>query len=298
MAATPDLSALTTDFVKFGGKVFMKNVNALNLEGQGILVMKNLSQPEVLPKLSAVGNPRPYRADDDTSGNGVAFTDRTLTVRQSKWDFLYDPKKYFNTYLSKGAADPYYQYSLDVIFAAYMAALNDSALGTGVYNGSGSTAAAICNGFLTIIAAEISGGDITPVVTGAVTSANAVEKVDLLIASFPEWMVQKGGKVLCSRTVFNYYVQRYRSLYNYQFKANADGEYMIDNYPAWSLKVASWMGSSNRLIATIADNLTVGFGADSQVAATPSFNLIEVRTMIDIGCEIADLGALKVNDQA
>lgn len=298
MAATPDLSALTTDFVNFGGKILMNNVNKLDLEGQGILVLKNLDKPEVLPKLSATGNPRPYRENDDSASQGVVGTDRTLTARKAKWDFLYDPEKYFNTYLAKGASDPYYQFSLNVLSEAFMAAINDSVLGSGVYNASGSTAAAIADGFLTTIAAEISGGGLTAIATGAVTSSNAVEKVDVMIAALPEWMVQKGGVVLCSRTVFNYYVQRYRSLYNYQFKANADGEYQIDNYPSWKLKVASWMGSSNRLIATIKDNLVVGFGSGMRIAASTSRNLIEGRILTEVGCEIADLSAIKVNDQA
>lgn len=298
MAATPDLSALTTDFVNFGGKILMNNVNKLDLEGQGILVLKNLDKPEVLPKMSATGNPRPYRENDDSASQGVVFTDRTLTVRKAKWDFLYDPELYFNTYLAKGAKDPYYQFSLNVLSEAFMAAINDSVLGAGTYNASGSTAAAIATGFLTNIAAEITATNITPIATGAVTSSNAVEKVDVMIAALPEWLVQKGGVVLCSRTVFNYYVQRYRSLYNFQFKANADGEYQIDNYPSWKLKVASWMGSSNRLIATAKDNLVVGFGSGMRIAASTSRNLIEGRILTEVGCEIADLSALKVNDQA
>ena len=96
----PDLSALTAAFVKFGGKILKKEVNELDLSSPAITVMKNIKQPEALPRINATGGPIPYRAQDDTAGNGVEFTDRTLTVYQSKWDFDYDPEKYRNTYLA------------------------------------------------------------------------------------------------------------------------------------------------------------------------------------------------------
>lgn len=297
---TPDLSALTTSFVKFGGKIFMKNVNDADFKGQGILVYKNVKAPIPLTKLSGQGNIRPYREQDDTSGNGVAFTDRILTVYQSKWDMDVDPEKYRNTYLASDQEIPFYQFILEQVAKEYLAQINDSAAYLGSYNAAGSTAAAIATGWGTIIAAEITATNLTPVVTGAITTANAVDKVELVAkdAQVKAWMRNKGFVVYCSFATFDKYCTHYRTLNGFQFQPGNKNEYWIDGINA-RLKPVSWMGTSSRLIATIENNLAVGTDGESvKFAATARRNIIELRPMMPIGFQIADLGAMVVNDQA
>lgn len=297
---TPDLSTLTSSFVKFGGKIFMKNVNEADFKGQGIQVFKNVKAPIALPKLSAQGNPRPYREQDDTSGNDMKFTDRVLTVYQCKWDTDVDPEKYRNTYLADGSSNPFYQYILEQIAKEYLAQINDNVAYLGVYNGAGSTAAAIATGWGTIIAAEITATNLTPVVTGAITSANAVDKVELVAkdAQVKAWMRTKGFNVYCSFATFDKFCAHYRTLNGYQYKPGNNNEYWIDGINA-KLKPVSWMGTSARLIATPDNNLVLGTDGESvQMAATARRNIIELRPMMPVGFQIADLGAMVVNDQA
>lgn len=304
--ANPDLSTLSTAFVKFGGEVFMKNVNEADfmLTKDGIAVYKNVQQPMPLPKLSAVGNPRPYRSQDDTSGNGMKWTDRTLTVNQSKWDMDFDPEEHRNKYLNDGTIDPakmpFWKYCVDQFSKEYLAQINDNAAYLGSYNASGSTAAAIATGWGTIIAAEITATNLTAVVTGAVTSSNAVEKVELVVkdAQVKPWMRKKGIIVYVSFATFDKFVERYRTLNGYQYMPSVNGEYKIDGVNA-VLKPVSWMGTSSRIIATVAGNLTVGVDKDNvMVAATARRNIIEARPMFPVGFQIADLDAIVVNDQA
>lgn len=300
--ANPDLSTLTSAFVEFGGKIFMKNVNEADfmLTADGIAVYKNCNKPLALPKLSATGNPRPYRSQDDTSGNGVKWSDRTLTAYQSKWDMDFDPEEYRNKYLNDGTDMPFWKYCIEQFTKEYLASVNDNTAYLGSYNASGTTAAAIATGWGTTIAAEILGGALTPVVTGAITSANAVTKVELVAkdAQVKAWMRKKGLIIYVSFDVFDKFVSHYRTLNGYQYMPSVNGDYKIDGMNA-VLKPVSWMGSSQRIIATIAGNLATGVDKDQvKVAATARRNIIEARPMFAVGFQISDLEAIVVNDQA
>ena len=300
MAEAPDLSLLSTSFLKFGGKVFRKRVSDWNMAGKGILVMKNIKQPTALTKLSAQGGPRPYRAQDDTTSNGVAFTDRILTVRQGKWDFDFDPEKFRNTYLASDSDKPFYMEALDQISKEYLAAIIASTMGAGNYDAAGTAAVALADGFLTIISDEVTATNITEVVTGAITAENAVTKVELLAREMPAWARERDGfRVLCSYDVFDMYADHYRAMNTYKFEPGADGKYRIDGFSKAYLQAEEFMGSSQRLIATVDNNLVVGTEGDSiNVAASARRNILEVRAMMPIGFQIQDLAALKVNDQA
>ena len=300
MAETPDLSAITSSFVEFGGKIFRKHINKLDLANQGILVYKNVKAPIVLPKLSVTGGPRPYRAQDDTT-TPVAITDRTLTVHQSKWDYDVDPEKWRNTYLAKwkptsaGFAD----YIMDSVAEAYLASINDNVVYLGVYNAAGTTPAAIATGWGTMIANEITATNLTPVTTTAITTpATAGAAVAAMTAAAPTWMRQQGYRIFCSYAVFDFYAQYYATTFSYQMLPDALNRYRINNQNAY-LQPVSWLGTSGRLIATVDDNLVMGTDGESiQVAASMRRNIIEVRQMMPIGFQIADLDAILVSTQA
>lgn len=298
--ANPDVSAITSSFVEFGGQVFGKQVINWELRKFGVEVRTNVKAPQVLPKLSAVGGPRPYRAQDDTSGNGVKFTDRVLTAYNSKWDYDFDPEEFRNTYLAMEAANrgSFAQEAANQLAKEYLAGIYSSTLWTGVRNGSGTGAADICDGWGTIIAAAITATDLTPVATGAISSADAVTKVEQLADAVPTWMKERGYQILCSYDLFEKYAKHYRTLNGFQFQPNAIGSYKLDNRNA-SLVPTGFMNSSQRLVATLPNNLVFGTDVESiQVAASMRRNIIEARPMMSAGCQIKDLEAIVVNDQA
>lgn len=299
MAETPDLSLLTTSFVEFGGKIFRKNINKLDLSNQGILVYKNVKAPQVLPKLTATGSPRPYRAQDDTT-TPVAIADRVLTVYQSKWDFDVDPEKWRNTYLAryKSGDQGFADYIINAVSEEYLKEINDNTVWLGIRDAAGTSAVDLADGWGTIIAAEIVATNITPVTTGAVTSSNAVAKVALVSAAVPAWMRTKGFRIFCSWAAFDNYATNYAATFGYQFNPDSLNSYRINNVNA-TLQPVSWLGTSGRLVATVDNNLIMGTDGESvQVAASMRRNIIEVREMMPIGFQIADLDAIVVNDQA
>ncbi len=300
--ASPDLSAITSSFVEFGGQIISKQVNAWNVRQQGIKVMLGVNKPQVLPKLSATGTPRPYRSQDDTSGNGVAFDDRTLIAYQSKWDHDFDPEQFRNTYLSNNDERPYYVPALEQVAKEYLAYLNNSTLYLGVRNGSGTTPADVCDGWGTIIAAEIVNNALTPISTDDLTDTNAVDVIEGFVeeaaSGTNQFMLERDSIVYLSWGNWFKFMRSYRTLNSYQIKLDETMAYRLDNRNV-TLRPASWMGSSNRLIYTLSDNLVFGTDVNSVATyASQRRNIVEVRHMMPAGCQIADLGVLFVNDKA
>lgn len=71
----------------------------------------------------------------------------------------------------------------------------------------------VCDGFKTLIAALITATTITPVATGAVTSANAVAKFEQVFDAFPEEVKQGETKIFCSYNSMQNYWRNYRDTY-------------------------------------------------------------------------------------
>src|SRR6185312_1058066 len=257
----------------------------MNFSNQGILVYKNVKAPMVLPRVSASTGVRPYSAADNTN-QPVAVTDRTLTVYQSKWDYDIDPEKFRNTYLArfKPGTAAFADWINQVVAEEYLASISNSAAYLGSYNASGTTPAAIATGWGTIIAAEITATNLTPVTTTAITTAAlAGSEIAKVVAVVPVWMREKGYRILCSFGTFDLYAAYYASTFQYQFQPDATGRYRINNQNAF-LQPVSWMGTSQRVIATIDDNLAMGTDGDNvQVAVSVRRNIIEVRAMMPVG---------------
>jgi len=297
---TPDLSALSSSFNEFGGKIFRKNINQLDLSDQGILVFKNVKTPIVLPKASVSGGPRPYRAQDDVT-TPAAITDRTLTVRQSKWDYDVEPEQWRNTYLAKWkpGAQQFADYINQIVAEEYLANINDNTLYLGSYNAAGTTAATIATGWGTIIANEIAASNLVAKTTTAITDgASALAAVGVITAAAPVWMRKKGYRIFCSYTSFDWYAKGYKAANAYAFLPDATNRYRVDNQNCF-LQPVSWMGTSGRLIATIDNNLCMGTDGDNvDVSASVRRDIIEVRQKMPVGLEIADLDALVVSSNA
>lgn len=294
--AAPSLTALETAFVG-GADVFRKNVLSWKLREQGIQVRTNVNAPQALAKLSAVGNPRPY-ATADAFGTGPDFSDRTLTAYQTKWDYEFDPENFRNTYLATLPDMPFEQAAIDQVSKTYLDTILRLSLYLGVRNGAGTAAVDICDGWGTIIAAEITATNLTPITTGAITTANAVTQVELVADGVATWMKEMGFLIYCSYDIFQKFCAHYRTLNGFQYQRDVTGDYRIDGRNAF-LRPVAWMGTSQRLIATLPNNLV--FGTDLERVAThptPHLNILQIRHMMPAGCQIADLEALYVNNVA
>lgn len=293
--ASPDVSALSTSFVE-NASVFGKAVLEWDIKDLGIQVRTNVKAPQAMTKLSMTGSPRPYRAADDF--NNASFSDRTLTAYQSKYDFTYDAEEERNTYLATLPEAPFADWAVKQAAAQYLEAIETNTLWLGVRDAAGTDAADICNGWGTIIAAEITATNLTPIATGVVTAANAVTAVKAVINGASLKLRKRGGIVLVSYDVFDMYATHYASLYGFQFNPSATGEYRINN-TKFVLKPAAFMGTSQRIVATVVNNLVFGTDVDNvTVHSTPHLNILQNRLMKPVGCQIQDLEMMAVNNQA
>lgn len=294
--ATYDLTALTNAFVG-GAEAYKKQVLNWDVRNMGVQVRTNVNTPQAMAKFTADGAPRPYRKDDDF--NGGTFTDRVLTAYQAKYDQELDSEDFRNEYLAQLPEMPFEQFAVEQGGAQFLDALMTSTLWTGVRNGSGTTAADICDGWGTIIAAEITATNLSPIVTGAVTAANAVTQVELVNDGRPAWMKQRMDAVtLVSYDVFEKYTKHYRTLNGFGFKRDERGSYMLDGSTT-KLIPCAFMGTSQRIVTTIAGNLVLGTDLERlSNYPTRHLNLLRNRILFPLGCQIRDLAAIVVNDQA
>jgi hypothetical protein len=305
----PDLSAISNAFGTLGPIIFRNLVNKWMI-GNEAQKYVNVKTPIFLPKLTAVGNPRPYREQDDFT-TGAKFTDRTLTVSQSKWDFQINAENYRNTYLASvasGALDPsnvpFEQYIIEQVANEYLSQMLLSTVYLGVLNSSGSGAADIATGWGTTIAALITATTITPTTTGAITATNAVTAVETLTDSLPSWLKEMGFAVICSYDVFAKYRKAYRTANSFNFDPNTKGQYQLDGVLG-TLTPRAYMGSSQRLIAVPAaggtSNGVLIYGTDGDAISlnvTPHLDLLQLRMKMPIGFQIGDTAAIFVNEQS
>jgi hypothetical protein len=293
--ATFDLAALTSAFVG-GASAFGKEVLNWDIRNLGIQVRTNVNTPQALAKFTTDGEPRPYRMADDF--NGATVVDRVLTAYQSKYDMQLDAEDFRNTYLATLPEMPFEQFTVEQAVKQYLAKLMTDTLYLGVRDGAGDAAVDICDGWGTIIAAEIVGGDLVEVATGAITSANAVTKVELVADAQPVFVKQRGFRILCSYDIMEKYRIHYRTLNGFGFNKNERGQYQLDGHNG-ILQPAAFMGTSQRLIATIDNNLILGTDTERvSMYPTPHLNTLKNRIMFPLGCQIRDLDVLTVNDQA
>jgi hypothetical protein len=165
-------------------------------------------------------------------------------------------------------------------------------------------ARAIVKGFGKIIADEITGGGLTVVATGAVSSSNAYAKFTQMFRSLPE-PVQLGlvgqAIVFCSLTDYQCLVDDYEEKVTKNFETIDGITYLAKTDRKCRIWPVSWLSGSRRLIATVADNLVAGTDELSDmndISTIPTHYKIQTALSFVIGFQIQDLEVLRVSDQA
>ena len=146
------------------------------------------------------------------------------------------------------------------------------------------------------------GTGLTPVATGVITSINAVSCFEKMMKAMPVAFRHAGFSMYCSYDLFDKYNEDYREKYKKYYEPNENGVYYLDNS---SRKVqvlpCSWMGASQRIIATPKENLlggVDGLGDMDRIYTDVELEILKWKWVFALGFQIRDLGAIKVNDQA
>lgn len=166
----------------------------------------------------------------------------------------------------------------------------------------------LCDGWGTVLAAEIAATNLTPVVTGAITNSNALEKIDgVMWAAVPELLRQKKVKFYVSWSVYD------KRLANLRAKKDAGAtytetelesynKYIIDSSRRAEIIPCNWMGASQRVIVTIDSNLVMGTNSIDSMGVwgnrVDTLHGYKTIMKFTLAFQFDDLRYLIVNDQA
>ena len=256
------------------------------------------------------------------TSNALKFGARILKVRRWKVDLLLVPgqleKSWLGKYKKKGsdAYDlPFEQYIMNYIRKRAQNNIRLRAHYKGVYNASGTAPIDIMDGLLTLIETEVAAGQITPITTGALTSSNIIDSVELVFDGLGDEYKEVETIMLCSPTNFMKYTRKYRSLYgannDYDGMTN-QGSVPIDGTMC-KLKREPGLTGMDALVCTLVENLKYGvdsLGEESDIKSQVFERTIKLMIDAKSGVQISDLGtqdsltdpndfnrAIAVNDQ-
>jgi hypothetical protein len=272
-----------------------------------------------LPKITMGNIVQP--GNDSTfnpTANGINVGARILKTRNWKVDLTINPRALVKTWLgftkqpgTRQSKIPLEQFMLEEIKKQIQHELRMSSLYRGVFNGAGTGAIDVCNGLLRLVADEITAGNLTPIVTGAITSTNVVDRILQVYDAMDEaWKNAEDGQITVSSTIFDWYVRRLNPLFTANLVATNEGgaiqrrrinEVQLEG-TNYMLKREPGMGTSQRIICTLKKNQHIGIDTmndynnfDFQV-----FNR-DIKVLVDgtIGVQLAqaDNRAIRVNDQ-
>lgn len=205
------------------------------------------------------------------------FKPQTLDVVAAKIEASINPRDFENTYLgiarSPGfshAQNPFEAFMLMQLFAKHMEEV-DIALWQAVQTGAPVATdklIVLFNGWLKIIIDALAAGDITAVGTGALTEADCVEQIESVYKALPAAMRTKEVLIFLSVANYDLYTFAYRENYskNYaQRSINGLEQIRLDCGNAW-LTPMPGMGTSNRVIATVKENIAWGTDLESDMS--------------------------------
>jgi hypothetical protein len=161
----------------------------------------------------------------------------------------------------------------------------------------------ISEGWGSIIAGMVSGSECNVTSTGALTSSNALSKVDLMYKDMTPAHRRIGGVFYLSSDNYLNYLEEEKVVFPMVLNQTmGDGKkYVYGSGKKWEVREATWLGTSGRVIATQSENLIFGTNLESDMTSIgePVKDLHGANWAVKWlqGCEISDGETLYVNDQ-
>lgn len=308
-----------------------------NVAGHGILedfdFMEEVTDELPLPRMSVTGIVKPGHAPGAAQtftgkANAIVFTARMLKVRDWSVDLLLDPKVLEKSWLAMnkvkgswagkftdapafGGINPEEYIIMEVIKAAHRD-IRMSALYKGVYSAAGTDPVDIVNGWLKLVADEITGGNLVPVVTGAIDATNVDTKLHDVYDTLGEEYKAGDTQMKVAPQIFDWYVRKTKPVIQTIAPSGSPGQAsgQGDIYLYGTncrLKREPGQAGSQRVICTPKENMV--FGMDSR----EEYSNVDVekfertiKLMMDgkIGLQFREVGdgtanykPLAVNDQ-
>lgn len=169
-------------------------------------------------------------------------------------------------------------------------------------------AKSICNGPGTVIKDAITASELTNVVaTGAITSANAWDKINTMFDALEPAHRNKGGVVHVSQDVFNKFIEAKAAEYPNTWTPDmADlPQYIYKSGKKWQFIARTWMNSSQRIIFETRvggkGTLTMGINKlddTNNIKTVPNLHGYDAIAKFILCFQFGDPDSLLVNDQA
>lgn len=162
-------------------------------------------------------------------------------------------------------------------------------------------------GFGTILAAEYGNLAATnKIATGAITDTNAFDKIVLMYQSMPAEKQALGGIFYVSYSVYQKYqnavLAKFTNGTSFMQVPGSVSMYVFGSANRWIIQPATWMGSSQRIIATQKENLKMGTDLLSDMNTigkmVPHIHGYYCKFQLILAYQFVDLDLLYVNDQA
>jgi hypothetical protein len=312
LASSIDISALATALGAYHREHRDELVAEILLDEdftQDLEVMDDVTDELPLPSLALTDLIKPANATTfSPTANALAFGARTLKVRGIKVDLQLIPQVMEKTWLGKmkKSTDPW-----DLPFEAFIMQYINSkikenlrlqAIYKGVYNAAGTTPVTTMDGFLKLIADEITATTIAPIVTGAITSTNVVDKLELTYDGLGD--AYKGVPTIMkvNSQIFDWYNRKYRTDFgsNQDYKGMQRMRRPLDG-TLCELVREPGLGTSQRVITSVKENFV--YGVDSANGYSLDVQKFDrtLKVLIDFkaGVNFKEINAraLAVNDQ-
>jgi hypothetical protein len=242
---------------------------------------------------------KPFNTTFTGTADAFKFVPRELDVRVGKGELQIFPEKFRQTYLAymqtPGVARtpqdlPFAGYIMEAMFKQFGQELNSQTVYNGVYDAAGNNAAAVADGYGTILAGLITDGDVSPTVLGAVDSTNALEQYKELWRGIPEKNRDHAGytwTAFMSRSKYEAYTD---NLDNLQINTGRGDDipntrFLRGSEQKLELRPVSWMSGSNRILITPKENIVMG--TDQTTLDLATANIIQQMWGFDLGIAAA-----------
>jgi hypothetical protein len=244
------------------------------------------------------------------ASDALVFSAQILKARRCSFDISIVPLDLYQSWIGQveGAPPgspfdiPLEQFIMDAITERVIDDL-ETAIWSGTYNASGTTAAATMSGILTLITAAIASTEIPAgnVYDGEVIDAsNAFDQVKGIRALIAPEYRQKEMYCLMSQSVADLYLEAYRAevgavVYNKSF------DQMYVEGTRAKIIVVPGMGTSQRVIFTPKENLVYGYDVDgigSNIEVQPFNRTLKIMGDFRAGVNFCDGQVIWTNDQA
>ena len=304
----------TTGLIAYSGqyeKLLIRTMLAGLTAANDLTLDQNIKGKKNLTKLTTASIMKPYSSTFSATDSSIGYSGRSLQTEIGKGELLIDVMEYRNTWLEQQMAPGVPKADLNAIpFAAdtwnqvMQKAADDLNLNTvwnGVHNAAGTQAKDIADGLHTIIKRAITTEGLVANVTGAITTATAVDQVEFMYKRHAAKYREMPMQMFVSYDTFDKYTENYRERFGRNMDyAGFTAQPIAQSNGKCFLKPVLWMGNSSRIVCTPKANLMMGTDRMSdlnQVRAIADVWTIRAGIALALGFQIRDLEVIQVNDQ-